>query len=260
MSANETMHPQVTVDPLVLTVPAAAAQRVAAVTIDVAVVVSLAAAGILCAGLGADVAAWLLLLAAAACIVGTVVALARTGRTLGGLAAGVRTVERSSAAPSGAGLLGDLFTGRLGTFDLRRGRDPIAPALAAFRFPEPSAPQRATTAPRRDILRPAIVTLDSGQKLPLESTLVLGRSPVAMPDTPSPVFQWPDLSRTLSKSHARLEWDGHRAWVTDLGSTNGTALRTGAGDQPLIAHQRTPLPPTAVLALGDRVLTVAVPA
>lgn len=261
MSANETIHPQVTVDPLVLTVPAAASQRVAAVTIDVAVVVSLGAAGILCAGLGVGVAAWILLLAAAACIVGTVVALARTGRTLGGLAAGVRTVERTSAAPSGARLFTYLFTGRLGTFDLRRGRDPLAPALAAFRFPEPAAPRRAAAAaPRRDILRPAIVTLDSGQKLPLESALVLGRSPVATPDAPSPVFQWPDLSRTLSKSHARLEWDGHRAWVTDLGSTNGTALRTTAGDQPLIAHQRTPLPPTAVLALGDRLLTVAVPA
>jgi len=258
MSAHETTHPQVTVDPLVLTVPAAGSQRAAALTIDVAVVVCLAAAGILCAGLGAAAAAWTLLAAAAAAVVGMLVALARAGRTPGGVAAGIRTVERTSAAPSGARLLADLFTGRLRSFDLRRGRDPLAPALAAFRFPEPV---ERPAAPRTHgaLVRAALVTLDSGQRLPLESSLVLGRSPVATPDAPSPVFQWPDLSRTLSKSHARLEWDGRRVWITDLGSTNGTALRTAAGDQPLLAHQRTPLPAGALLALGDRTLTVAVP-
>ncbi len=81
-----------------------------------------------------------------------------------------------------------------------------------------------------------------------------------MPDTPSPVFQWPDLSRTLSKSHARLEWDGHRAWVTDLRLHQ--RHRPAHGRRRPAAH-RAPahaLPPTAVLALGDRVLTVAVPA
>jgi hypothetical protein len=168
-------------------------------------------------------------------------------------------VERSSAAPAGRRLVADLVTGRLGSFDLRRGRDPLSPALAAFRFPEPVA-QPAPARTHSALVRPALVTLDSGQRLPLESSLVIGRSPVATPDAPSPVFQWPDLSRTLSKSHARLEWDGHRAWITDLGSTNGTALRTAAGDQPLIAHQRTPLPPDALLALGDRTLTVTEPA
>jgi len=261
MSAHETIHAQVTVDPLVLTVPAAPAQRIAAFTIDIAVTVSLVAAGILCAGFGAPAGAWVLLSAAAVFVGGSLVALALTGRTLGALAAGIRSVERASAATSGGRLPADILTGRLRTFDLRRGRDPLAPALASFRFPEQPANAAAPPAPRRgELQRPAIVTLDSGQRLPLESTLVLGRSPVATPDAPSPVFQWLDLSRTLSKSHARLEWDGRRTWITDLGSTNGTALRTTAGDQPLIAHQRTPLPPVAVLALGDRLLTIAVPA
>ena len=90
--------------------------------------------------------------------------------------------------------------------------------------------------------------------------LVLGRNPSAPTDAPADAYRWTDLSRTLSKSHALLEWDGRLLWVTDLGSTNGTALRTSGARQPLLPHQRTPLPAEATLELGDRVVTVRAPA
>jgi pSer/pThr/pTyr-binding forkhead associated (FHA) protein len=79
-------------------------------------------------------------------------------------------------------------------------------------------------------------------------------------DAPAEVYRWADLSRTLSKSHARLEWDGRRVWITDLASTNGTFVRTAGAPQPLIAYQRTPLAAESVLELGDRIVTVRVPA
>ena len=78
-------------------------------------------------------------------------------------------------------------------------------------------------------------------------------------DAPAQLHRWVDLSRTLSKSHARLEWDGRLAWVTDLGSTNGTILQAAGVPHPLLPHQRTPLPAEATLELGDRVVVVKTP-
>ncbi|MGQ2916521.1 FHA domain-containing protein, partial [Microbacterium aurantiacum] len=128
----------------------------------------------------------------------------------------------------------------------------FAPALAPFAFPD-----RAALPPARPVRgRVPVIELDSGQRVSLASALVLGRNPSAPIDAPAEVYQWPDLSRSLSKSHARLEWDGRRVWVTDLGSTNGTFLRTDAGSQPFLAFQRTPVPADATLELGDRELSV----
>ncbi|MFH8251284.1 FHA domain-containing protein [Microbacterium sp. B2969] len=247
------------VDPLVLTAPARVGQRIGALVVDALVPVAFAVvAALFAADGGLAGLAWLFGLLAAAAIVAAVAMTARSGRSLGRIAAGTRTVKRSTGAAAGASLLPAFFAGGLGTFDVHRGRDPFAPALAPFEFPAVPA---ASPAPGRDAVQrfAPVIELDSGERLPLAIPLVLGRNPSAPADAPADEYRWADLSRTLSKSHARLEWDGRLVWVTDLGSTNGTALRTGGAAQPFLAFQRTPIPPGAILELGDRVVTVRVP-
>ena len=244
------------VDPLVLTAPARAGQRLAALALDVLVPVALAVIASLLFVWGFVSAGWILALAAVVLVVVSLATLGRSGRTLGRIAAGTRTVERSTGAAAGASVVPRLIAGRLGTFDIHRGRDPFAPALSPFEFP---AGQRLVATPARSTLAP-VLELDSGQRLTLDAALVLGRNPSAPPDAPAEIYRWTDLSRTLSKSHARLEWDGRLVWVTDLSSTNGTFVRTGSASQPLLPHQRTPLTGETILELGDRLVTVRVAA
>lgn len=240
------------VDPLVGTAPARPLSRVAAATIDIALVLVLAAAAVIALAAGVALLGGILVVATALVAGALVRSLARAGRTPGHAAMGTRTVRRSTGAATGRALLPALARRDLDTFDLRRGRDPFAPALAPFAFPD-----RAALPPARPARgRVPVIELDSGQRVSLASALVLGRNPSAPVDAPAEVYQWPDLSRSLSKSHARLEWDGRRVWVTDLGSTNGTFLRTDAGSQPFLAFQRTPVPADATLELGDRELSV----
>ncbi|WP_345800708.1 FHA domain-containing protein [Microbacterium sp. AZCO] len=247
------------VDPLVLTAPARAGQRIGALLVDALLPVAFAVIAALFAAGGLSGLAWVFGLLAIAAIAVAVATVARTGRSLGRIATATRTVERSTGAAAGASLVRSFFTGGLGTFDVHRGRDPFAPALAPFEFP---AVAPAAAAPSPDALRrlAPVLELDSGQRFSLEAPLVLGRNPSAPVDAPADEYRWADISRTLSKSHARLEWDGRLVWVTDLGSTNGTVLRTAGAPQPLIAFQRTPLPGDATLELGDRVVTVRAPA
>ena len=244
------------VDPLVLTAPARAGQRLAALAVDVLVPVALALIAALLFLMAVPVAAWILVLVTVPLIVGSLATLGRSGLTLGRIAAGTRTVDRRTGAAAGASVLAKLLVGRLGTFDIHRGRDPFAPALSPFEFP---ARQPVIATPARITFAP-VVELDSGQRLTLDAALVLGRNPSAPADAPAEVYHWTDLSRTLSKSHARLEWDGRLVWVTDLASTNGTVVRTAGPPQPLIPYQRTPLAAEAILELGDRLVTVRVPA
>lgn len=256
------------VDPLVLSRRAGAGSRLAALAIDVLPSVALGAAAVALFRAGLVAAGWASLLAAVLLVVIAVVMTARTGQSAGRRATGIRTVVRSSGTAPGGGLLAAFFTGRLATFDVRRGRDPFGPALAPLKFPEPAA-AAVTAAP---VMRSGggafpVIELDSGQRFTLETAVVIGRSPVSSPAEsadafhsspaePAVVYRWADMSRTLSKSHARIEWDGRAVWVTDLGSTNGTAMRMPSGPRALVPFQRTPLPLGAVLELGDRVVTV----
>ncbi|MFJ4254559.1 FHA domain-containing protein [Microbacterium sp. NPDC090003] len=125
---------------------------------------------------------------------------------------------------------------------LRRGALPV-PERAATQHPA----TRATN---------TVALLDSGQRLPFARALVVGRNPTA-DARGEQRFSWPDLSRTLSKTHARLEWDGESVWVTDLGSANGTAMEVGAERAPLDPFVPARMPADAVLWLGDRSLTIA---
>ena len=240
------------VDPLVFTERARGGQIVGAVALDIVMPVALLAAGIIVIVAGPPAVGWLLVIAALALLIVAVWLLGRSGRTLGTATVDARIVRLTTGAAAGASALTALVSGKLGMFDLRRGRDPFAPAIAAFQFPEAVA---ATPSRARRGMVPTLL-LDSGERLTLDTALVLGRDPSAPADAPAEVYHWADMSRTLSKSHVRLEWDGRQVWVTDLGSTNGTFVRGAGASTPLLPHQRTPVPTDVVLEIGDRTLTV----
>ncbi len=85
------------IDPLALTRAAPAGQRLLALTLDVLGSVGLAVAF----GVGAFGLGWLLVIGAAAATVVNARMLARTGRSLGSLATGTRTVVRASGVSAG---------------------------------------------------------------------------------------------------------------------------------------------------------------
>ncbi|WP_309134872.1 DUF5684 domain-containing protein [Cellulomonas sp.] len=127
---------------------------------------------------------------------------------------------------------------------------PPAPAPA----PAPSAPAlddaertvvRARPRPRHWQLR-----LDDGRVVPLERTLVvLGRRPPETDDS-TQVVALADPTRTLSKTHARIELRDGGWWVTDLGSTNGVVLTdAGGAERLLVPGEAAPL--AGRLRLGD---------
>lgn len=244
------------VDPLAQTMRASAGARVVGTVIDLVCVLGFVAVAIVAFRWSQTTAVgWVSASLGVVCAVWILVSLARSGRTPGHAAVGTRTVSVVSGAPSGKRLIADAVTRKLDTFDITRDRDPVAPALAPFRFPATTAP-RPSAGRRRGIRRPALVELDSGERLALETVLVIGRAPAAEAD--SRAHQWADLSRTLSKSHVRLEWDGEGLWATDLGSTNGTAIQGPDEEHPLPAWQRTRVSDGTRLNVGDRHLIVRV--
>ena len=241
------------VDPLVGAVPAGAGRRLGAHAADAVAPLLLATAAALSAGGGHQAAAWGLGVSALVAALVPCATVAVTGRSLGRLLTGTRTVDRATGAAPSRRLLSALVRGRLGTYDLRTGRDPFAPALPPFAFPPVDA--RRSPAPVAVTTRIApTVELDSGERFTLVRPLVLGRDPGAAAGAEP--YRWADLSRTLSKAHARVEWDGAAVWVTDLGSTNGTALRTRGGTQSVVPHQRTQVPTGVTLLLGERLVRV----
>ncbi len=280
--------------------PARAGERRAALAIDVGVPVLalIAALGLLLVPTaGAESTRTLvavgLVIAAAGWLIGFVWMLGSHGRSVGRLFMRLRTVDSQTAsAVSVASLLRSLSTaswpGGTTTFNLKRGRDPHAPAFlplpADHLHPDVPAEEAPPTAESRTIAEPGSgqradmpqrrgrradtagdgVTLvfDSGQRVDLTQSLLVGRNPqpttlatagASDDDEDTPVFAWPDLSRTLSKTHALLEWDGRHLWVTDLGSTNGTTLvGEDAGVTALVPQERTRVPGGSRVVSGDR--------
>ncbi|GAA4480782.1 DUF5684 domain-containing protein [Microbacterium panaciterrae] len=107
---------------------------------------------------------------------------------------------------------------------------PQAPAPAApapIPIPAPAAP--APAAAERWLL-----VLDDGMRIPLTGTgIVLGRAPVG--GGTDQLVRVPDATRTLSKTHARLDRDGAGWLLTDLNSTNGVRLFARDGGETVLA-------------------------
>ncbi|MGU3408609.1 FHA domain-containing protein [Microbacterium sp. M1A1_1b] len=211
--------------------------------------------------------------------------LCRTGRTLGLAVTRLRRVDVLSALPPTVttavrGALAPWSPHATLTADVRRGRDPLTPAMPALHVqqlgpavvpaaPAPAEGRRAARARhdgtpedrrggRRQPAPHADVRLVpvSGDPIVVRGTVLVGRRPEA--DGPDvTVHALPDMARTLSRNHAVLEWADDLLWVTDLHTTNGTTITSPEGAvQPLVPGQRTAAATGWRVELGEREYTV----
>lgn len=180
------------------------------------------------------------------------------------------------------------------TADLRRGRDPLTPAHAPIALAEqhlatgrsPSAAERPRpgegqdpagqpvetgAAPRRrrhgarpsavgEIAGPSFLSarlvFDSGDEVVLDRPLLVGRNPET-DAAGTAVHALPDLSRSLSRTHALFDWRDGLLWVTDLNTTNGSAIvDADGGVRPLVPGLRTAASIGWRVELGERSLEI----
>ncbi|MBZ4488304.1 FHA domain-containing protein [Microbacterium sp. cx-55] len=97
--------------------------------------------------------------------------------------------------------------------------------------------------------------LPTGETAPVTArVIVLGRNPSAT----EPGAQYvavSDEARTVSKNHARVEWNGESWSITDLGSTNGVAVVDAAGAEQVLPAEGT-ASVTERFVLGDAVVVL----
>lgn len=146
---------------------------------------------------------------------------------------------------------------------------PSAPAeVAPNAAPAPATPPPATVAdavappvPATPGLSAATVALrfQDGTVVPILGTGYIGRAPT-LPEgerADAALIAVPDGDRSVSRTHGRFGIVGTQTWFEDLGSGNGSALRTGDGRSgPMTPHQRFSLVPGMVLQLGDCIIQV----
>lgn len=134
-----------------------------------------------------------------------------------------------------------------------RQRPVAAPPQGAPRSaPRPAAAKPAASAngPHTGLL------LDTGQSIPVDRTIVLGRapSPVSPGDVPIPVD---DQTRSLSRTHVRITPTASGISIVDMNSANGTRARTPNGrTHTLVPGRPLELPLNSQLLLGERLISV----
>lgn len=141
-----------------------------------------------------------------------------------------------------------------------------APATPPTRQRPVAAPPQGAprSAPRPAAAKPAAsangahtgLLLDTGQSIPVDRIIVLGRapSPVSPGDVPIPVD---DQTRSLSRTHVRITPTASGISIVDMNSANGTRARTPNGrTHTLVPGQPLELPLNSQLLLGERLISV----
>lgn len=139
------------------------------------------------------------------------------------------------------------------------------------RPPEPAVPTPAlpTTAPKPAATATngttasapasasyAALLLDTGQSIPVNRTIVLGRAPSPQRATDSPI-PVEDQTRSLSRTHVRIAPSEGGITIEDLNSANGTRARSPNGQtHTLVPGQPIELPMNSQLLLGERLISV----
>ncbi len=93
----------------------------------------------------------------------------------------------------------------------------------------------------------------------ITGTGYIGRAPTLPEDerADAVLVAVPDGDRSVSRTHGRFGIVDDQAWFEDLGSGNGSLLRTGDGRSgPMTPHQRFSLVPGMTLQLGDCVIRI----
>lgn len=142
-----------------------------------------------------------------------------------------------------------------------------APPPIPVPLPVPGLPRPAAS-PVSAPLRPAapapappaqsvVIAFDDGQRLEVSGTVLVGRNPAPGPDDEvDALIPLNDLSRSISKTHACLRWDGRVLWVSDRASTNGTAVVDASGTRQISPQVEEPAFPGGRVNLGDRFFTI----
>lgn len=133
------------------------------------------------------------------------------------------------SGPAGAPLPQPVGVGAAGGYGV--------PGQAAVAVPAPTAPQEPV----------ASLHLSSGETVPLDRPVVLGRAPQAeRAPAGARLVAVPSPEQDISRSHAQVHVEQGRVLVTDLFSTNGVTVASG----PLPARRITAGDPVAV-GVGD---------
>lgn len=130
---------------------------------------------------------------------------------------------------------------------------PAVPATA----PKPAATAtNSTTASAPASASYAALLLDTGQSIPVNRTIVLGRAPSPQRATDSPI-PVEDQTRSLSRTHVRIAPSEGGITIEDLNSANGTRARSPNGQtHTLVPGQPIELPMNSQLLLGERLISV----
>lgn len=102
------------------------------------------------------------------------------------------------------------------------------------------------------------VRLDNGTDMPVRSVLLIGRRPQPnQNDQDVDVMPVGDPDSSVSKTHLMVFVDERGCFVTDRGSTNGTALMTQGGELvPCEPHDEVRVQEGQVVSFGERSLRV----
>ena len=136
--------------------------------------------------------------------------------------------------------------------------EPAVPAPAVpTTAPKPAATAtNSTTASAPASASYAALLLDTGQSIPVNRTIVLGRAPSPQRATDSPI-PVEDQTRSLSRTHVRIAPSEGGIMIEDLNSANGTRARSPNGQtHTLVPGQPIELPMNSQLLLGERLISV----
>jgi len=94
------------------------------------------------------------------------------------------------------------------------------------------------------------IRLDDGRVLALDRPILIGRDPAAQPDAVPLALA--DGTRSVSKTHARVEVSDGVVLVTDLHSTNGVVIVSDGEPETCRPGVPTVVPTRATVRFGDR--------
>ncbi len=134
---------------------------------------------------------------------------------------------------------------------------PYAPPQRALAdpddYPSTHLASRAPGVPQRGADVGWQIRLDDGRVIDIDGLVLIGRNPVARPDeTVAHLISAGADSRMVSKTHLAFGTDQRGLYVTDRGSTNGTAIAGEGGQlEPCAPGEKVRLREGQIVSFGD---------